>query len=436
MKIYGPEAIRNVAFVGHGASGKTTLVDALAFVSGASRRHGSIKEGSTLTDTSPDEIERKHSISLSIGYAEWMNTKVNLLDAPGYLDFFGEVICGLSVADGAVVVLSAVSGVEVGTERCWETLDRLHLPRILFVSGMDKEHANFERVFNDVKQRLTPKVLPVEIPVGDGAQFRGIINLFTQTCQLFKPGSKAGEFEETPVPPEYQDAFSRYKDQMIEAVAATGTPVVVVVIGGSAVTMSRWLDRVGAVVMAWYPGEQGGHAVADVLFGAVNPAGRLPITFPLEEGQLPLVYNHKPTGRGDDYVDLSGHPLFPFGHGLSYTTFEYDSLRFDRDTIGPGDSVRVSFTVRNSGRRAGHEVAQLYVRDLLASVARPVQELKGFERVSLQPGESRRVSMMLTPRHLRMLDGSGRWVVEPGAFRVTVGASSRDLRLRGTLTVR
>lgn len=224
--------------------------------------------------------------------------------------------------------------------------------------------------------------------------------------------------------------------ELIEAVAATGTPVVVVVIGGSAVTMSRWLDRVGAVVMAWYPGEQGGHAVADVLFGAVNPAGRLPITFPLEEGQLPLVYNHKPTGRGDDYVDLSGHPLFPFGHGLSYTTFEYDSLRFDRDTIGPGDSVRVSFTVRNSGRRAGHEVAQLYVRDLLASVARPVQELKGFERVSLQPGESRRVSMMLTPRHLRMLDGSGRWVVEPGAFRVTVGASSRDLRLRGTLTVR
>jgi elongation factor G len=221
VKIYGPESIRNVAFVGHGASGKTTLVDALAFVSGSSRRHGSIKEGSTLTDTSPDEIERKHSISLGLGLAEWMNVKLNLLDTPGYLDFFGEVICGLSVADAAVVVVSGVSGIEVGTEKCWEACDQFQLPRILFVSGMDKEHANFERVFAAIKERLTPKVLPVEIPVGDGFQFRGIINLFTQTCQLFKPGSKAGEYEEVPVPAEYQEAFSRYAEQMTEAVAAT-----------------------------------------------------------------------------------------------------------------------------------------------------------------------------------------------------------------------
>ena len=250
MKIYGPEAIRNVAFVGHGASGKTTLVDALAFVSGATRRHGSIKEGSTLTDTSPDEIERKHSISLSLGFAEWMNTKLNLLDTPGYLDFFGEVICGLSVADGAVVVLSAVSGVEVGTERCWETLDRLHLPRILFVSGMDKEHANFERVFNDVRERLTPKVLPVEIPVGDGMQFRGIINLFTQTCQLFKPGSKAGEFEDVPVPPEYQDAFARYKDQMIEAVAATDDALLEKYLGGEALSREEVVPAMKKAMLA------------------------------------------------------------------------------------------------------------------------------------------------------------------------------------------
>ena len=121
MKIYGPDAIRNVAVVGHGASGKTTLVDALAFVSGSSRRHGSIKDGTTLTDTSPDEIERKHSISLGVGIAEWMNVKVNLLDTPD-LDFFGEVVCGLSVADAAVVVLSGVSGVEVGTGKVLERL--------------------------------------------------------------------------------------------------------------------------------------------------------------------------------------------------------------------------------------------------------------------------------------------------------------------------
>jgi elongation factor G len=250
VKIYGPDAIRNVAFVGHGASGKTTLVDALAFVSGSSRRHGSIKDGSTLTDTSPDEIERKHSISLGLGLAEWMNVKLNLLDAPGYLDFFGEVICGLSVADAAVVVVSGVSGVEVGTEKCWQACDHFQLPRLIFVSGMDKEHANFERVFGDIKERLTPKVLPVEIPVGDGFQFKGIINLFTQTCQLFKPGSKAGEYEEVPVPPEYQDAFARYAEQMTEAVAATDDALLEKYLAGESIAREEVVPAMKKAMLA------------------------------------------------------------------------------------------------------------------------------------------------------------------------------------------
>ena len=250
MKIYGPDAIRNVAFVGHGASGKTTLVDALGFVSGSSRRHGSIKDGSTLTDTSPDEIERKHSIALGVGIAEWMNVKINLLDTPGYLDFFGEVTCGLSVADAAVVVLSGVGGVEVGTEKCWAACDRGHLPRILFVTAMDKEHANFERVFEDVKEHLSPKVLPVEIPVGDGLQFRGIINLFTQTCQLFKPGSKAGEYEEVPVPPEYQDAFARYAEQMTEAVAATDDALLEKYLAGESIPRTEVVPAMKKAVLA------------------------------------------------------------------------------------------------------------------------------------------------------------------------------------------
>ena len=250
MKIYGPDAIRNVAVVGHGASGKTTLVDALAFVSGSSRRHGSIKDGTTLTDTSPDEIERKHSISLGVGIAEWMNVKVNLLDTPGYLDFFGEVVCGLSVADAAVVVLSGVSGVEVGTEKCWNACDHYHLPRILFVSGMDKEHANFERVFSDIREHLTPKVLPVEIPVGDGPQFRGIINLLSQTCQLFKAGSKAGEYEEVPVPPEYQDAFSRYEEQLTEAVAATDDELLEKYLSGESIPREQVVPAMKKAMLA------------------------------------------------------------------------------------------------------------------------------------------------------------------------------------------
>jgi beta-glucosidase len=225
------------------------------------------------------------------------------------------------------------------------------------------------------------------------------------------------------------------QEELINAVVATGKPVIVVLIGGSAITMSKWIDRVGAVLMAWYPGEQGGNGVADVLFGAVNPSGRLPMTFPVEEGQLPLVYNHKPTGRGDDYVDLTGHPLFPFGAGFSYTTFEYDSLRITPDTIGTDGETTVSFVVRNSGDRAGHEVTQLYIRDVLASVSRPVQELRGFERIYLEPGASRRVTIPLRASTLAMRDQAGRRIVEPGAFRIMIGSSSRDIRLRGFVEV-
>jgi beta-glucosidase len=176
--------------------------------------------------------------------------------------------------------------------------------------------------------------------------------------------------------------------------------------------------------------------VADVLFGDENPAGRLPVTFPLAEGQLPLVYNHKPTGRGDDYLDLTGQPLFPFGFGLSYTTFEYSDLRISPGEIVPEGRAVITLRVRNTGSRAGDEVVQLYLRDVLATVARPVLMLAGFARVRLEPGEEREVSFTLGPEHLRLLDRDMLWVVEPGVFRVSIGASSRDIRLRGELTVR
>jgi len=224
------------------------------------------------------------------------------------------------------------------------------------------------------------------------------------------------------------------QEKLIRAVAKIGKPTIVVLLGGSAITMP-WLNDVSAVIDAWYPGEVGGTAVADVLFGDVNPAGRLPITFPIAEGQLPLRYNHKPTGRGDDYLDLTGQPLFPFGFGLSYTTFEYSNLSIQLVTLGTNGSARISFAVKNTGQVAGDEVAQLYIRDVLASVARPVMQLAGFQRVHLAPGESKTVSIPLSNESLRMLDRDMRWVVEPGAFRIMVGSSSKDIRLRGELTV-
>ena len=243
-------------------------------------------------------------------------------------------------------------------------------------------------------------------------------------------GVEEGEFRDR--------AFLRlpgHQEELIGAVAATGKPTIVVLIGGSAITMP-WLDRVGAVLHAWYPGEAGGEAVADVLFGDVNPSGRLPVTFPMAEGQLPLSYNHKPTGRGDDYVDLTGQPLFPFGFGLSYTTFEYSDLTIDpaETTADAGATVRC--VVQNTGSRAGDEVVQLYVRDVLASVARPVMELRGFTRIHLRPGERRDVTFRIGREDLQMLDETMRWIVEPGVFRILVGRSSKDIRLRGQLTLR
>ena len=226
-----------------------------------------------------------------------------------------------------------------------------------------------------------------------------------------------------------------HQEELIERVAATGKPTVVILVGGSAVTGGNWLDKVSGLLTAWYPGEEGGNAIADVLFGDYNPAGRTPITWPIFEGQLPLVYNHKPTGRGDDYVDLTGQPLFPFGFGLSYTTFEYSNLTFSQNPIAAGNSSVVHFKVKNTGKRAGDEVVQLYVKDLLASVARPVIQLEGFQRVSLQPGEEKEISFTLGRDQLQMLDKDLHWIVEPGTFRILIGSSSKDIRLRGDLLI-
>jgi beta-glucosidase len=227
-----------------------------------------------------------------------------------------------------------------------------------------------------------------------------------------------------------------HQPELIRAIAATGKPVIVVLVGGSAITMDQWLDDVDGVLDVWYPGEEGGSAVADVLFGDYNPAGRLPITYPAAVGQVPLFYNHKPTGRLDYYYDLAGEPLFPFGFGLSYTSFAYSDYAINSQSISRGDSAHVRFLLRNTGSREGDEVVQLYLQDLLASVSCPVRELKGFQRIHLQRGETREISFTITPEMLSLLDRNLKRVIEPGDFGIMIGSSSTDIRLRGRLTVK
>ncbi len=226
-----------------------------------------------------------------------------------------------------------------------------------------------------------------------------------------------------------------HQEELIRALNKTGTPVIVLIVGGSAVTMENWINETEAVAMLWYPGQQGGKAVTDFLFGEINPSGKLPITFPLNEAQLPLVYNHQPTGRGNDYNNLSGQPLFPFGFGLSYTQFKYSDLHLDRSSIARNEKTTVRFRLKNTGSYEGDEIVQLYIKDILSSVARPVQELKGFQRIRLKAGEEKEVVFEITPELLEQLDMNLKPVVEPGEFRIMIGSSSRDLPLKATLEV-
>lgn len=214
------------------------------------------------------------------------------------------------------------------------------------------------------------------------------------------------------------------QQELLEAVRRVGKPMVVVYIEGRPLD-KRWArEHADALLTLWYPGQEGGAALADVLFGDYNPAGRLPVSVPREVGQLPVYYNRK-FPEGHDYVEVSRTPLYEFGYGLSYTRFAYDSLRVEVR----GRDVTVSFDVRNVGDRDGEEVAQLYVTDLTASVVRPRKQLRAFERVAIPAGGSRRVEFTLGGEAFALCDRQLRRVVEPGAFRIAVGASSEDIRL-------
>lgn len=231
-------------------------------------------------------------------------------------------------------------------------------------------------------------------------------------------------------------ALPGHQEALIKAVAKTGKPTVVVLVGGSAITMANWINDVDGIIMAWYAGENGGNGFADILFGDENPAGRLPITFPVDEAQCPLYYNNKPTGRGDNYHNLTGQPLFPFGYGLSYTSFEYSNISFSKNNINPDDTVKVTCDIKNIGTIDGEEVVQLYIRDELSSVSRPIKELKGFTRMALKAGETKSVTFELGPDELSMLDKDLKRLVEAGDFRIMIGASSKDIKLRKILTVK
>ena len=223
--------------------------------------------------------------------------------------------------------------------------------------------------------------------------------------------------------------------ELLEAISDTGTPVVLVLIKGRPLMLNQVSEQASAIVDAWYPGQEGGNAIADVLFGDYNPAGRLPISVPKSEGQLPVYYNHlKPAHH--DYVELDASPLYSFGYGLSYTTFDYSNLQTSVHETAGGLSVRISATIENIGQMDGDEVVQLYIRDDISSVVTPVQQLRAFQRLHIPSGEKRAVSFELTAADLKLLNPSMSWVVESGTFTMMLGASSDDIRLESQFEIR
>ncbi len=220
---------------------------------------------------------------------------------------------------------------------------------------------------------------------------------------------------------------------LAKAVKATGTPIVVVLVNGRPLAIPWLAAHADAILEAWNPGDEGGPAVADLLFGDHDPSGKLPITFPRSVGQVPIYYAHLETGRPYDpenpayttrYVDAPNSPLYPFGYGLAYTRFAFGPLHLDRDTLVPGGKLAVRVRVRNTGKRRGTEVVQLYLRDRVADVSRPVRQLRGFRRVTLAPGESRQVTFTITPSMLAFTRRDMSWGTEPGVYDVYVGGDS------------
>ncbi len=241
-KEYETDRIRNVAVLGHGSSGKTSLVDALCFTAGTSRRRGSVEEGHALTITTPEEVAHGISIQVTPAFAEFMDTKINFLDTPGYMDFTGEALAAARVADGAVITVSATSGVEVGTEKVWRYCDDRSLSRVVFVSMMDKEHADFDGAFRSVKERLSESAVPVEIPIGAGPEFRGIVNLFTGRAHIYREGTQTGEYDEQDIPEEVTAEVERWTTELQESLATTDESLLERYLDGQPISREESVD--------------------------------------------------------------------------------------------------------------------------------------------------------------------------------------------------
>jgi elongation factor G len=349
------DRIRNVVVVGHGGSGKTTLIDACCYTSGTSKRQGVVDDGTALTMFTPEETSHGISMNVAVAHAAWMDSKINFIDTPGYLDFLGETRAGVRVGDGAIVCLSAVNGVEVGTERVWDLVQERRLPAILFVSMMDRQNADFDRVYQDVREHLTAKAIPVEVPIGAGDEFRGIVNLFSDKAHFYHENTQTGSYDEEDVPADLQPIVDRYYDDLIETIASTDDTLLEHYLEGDTITRD---EAVHALKQAMLRGD-----LYPVFCGAPTRTwGARALLSKLVE--LMPSPQERPAelaqGRGDTVVELRSLNSDPFAALVFKTTSEPHVGELSYFRIY-GGSVANGAEVHNATREKAEKLSHLSV---------------------------------------------------------------------------
>lgn len=365
--------IDSLALIGPSADSTRLLLGDYAYSA-----HVESKEDAVEIVTIREGIEEKISANVDINYARGCD--IMDLDRSG----FKEAVVAASDSDVAVVVLGGKSG----------------------LSGMgENEGSGEDEVVDFTNVEFTREMKATSDTTGE----------HHDRIELGLPG---------------------VQQELLQSVYNTGTPVVLVLINGRPLSINWAAEKIPAILEAWLPGEEGGSGIADVLFGDYSPAGKLPVSIPAGVGQTPINYNRKDISHNRDYVFANNRPLYPFGHGLSYTDFSYSDLEISPEEIDSIGKVRISMKIENCGRRAGEEVVQLYIKDQIASRSRPVKELKGFAKLSLEPGQSKKVIFTLSTEQLAFYDRDMNLILEPGKFNVMVGSSSVDIRLKGEFTVK
>ena len=353
-KSFSTDAIRNIVFLGHGGTGKTTLVDAICFAAGATDRKGSVTEGTAISDFSPEEKEHGISLSIAVAHAPWQGTKLNLIDTPGYLDFAGEAKAGVRVADGGVILVDATSGVLIGTENVWGYGEERGIPRIFVMTMLDKDAANFESTLSEIKEEFSKEAVPLEIPIGSGEGFKGVVDLLSGRARIFNPKSKKGDYSEEDVPDEAKDSYEQHYQELIEAIAVTDDSLLEEFLEDGSIDPGKAIEAMKAAMKAGqlFPVVC---ATPESGFGVRSLMDRFVELMPSPADAKPEVAK-----SGGDEIELRAAGGGPFAALVFKTTSEPHVGELSYFRVFSGD-LKAGTTVQNATRGGSEKLGHLAI---------------------------------------------------------------------------